>query len=466
MRSPGYFLASVTRTRIGLAGAVLTTVTAIVFIALVGAELIGFHLGPYAGILAFIVVPALFVFGLLLIPVGMGLDRWRRKKAGEAGPPVIDLGSTGTRRKIRVFILLTLVNLLILMIAAFKGVHVMESNAFCGQACHSVMRPEFTAFQRSTHSRLDCVDCHVGEGVGSFVKAKLAGSWQMVSVALDLYPRPIPTPLHGMRKSSETCENCHQAGKYAGDRLKVISRFQEDEANTELKTVMTMKIGGTANGKSHGIHWHADPANVVRYRSDPTRETIYEIEKVKDGEVVERWSGPGNETPEAKLATEWRTMECTDCHNRPAHIYVPAEEELDRALAGGQLDRKLPFIRREGLKVLKQPYKSQEEARAWILRDLTAFYTKSFPGTSAQAVAAAAKTLADIHDANVFPEMKITWGTYKNQLGHVTDTGCLRCHNGDHKAKGGQVIFSDCDSCHAVVADGEADPEILKTLRP
>ena len=38
------------------------------------------------------------------------------------------------------------------------------------------------------------------------MKSKLDGAWQLVAVTLDLYPRPIPTPLHDLRPARETCE--------------------------------------------------------------------------------------------------------------------------------------------------------------------------------------------------------------------------------------------------------------------
>jgi len=461
MRVPKLF-AQITRTRLSLAGAVITTVSALTFIALFLLELLGLHGGPYVGILGFIVIPTLFVIGLLLIPLGLWLDRRRRRKQGTAGPAVIDLSSPTTARNIRIFLVATVINIVILMVAAFKGVEAMGTNDFCGKTCHSVMAPEFTAYQRSPHARVNCVQCHIGSGASWFVKSKLSGSWQLVSVAANLYPRPIPAPVHNLRPARETCEQCHWPEKFVGDRLKVISRFQEDETNTELKTVMMLKVGGKRAADSHGIHWHVDPEHEVRYRSDPTREIIYEVEEHENGKLVKRFRGPEADKPEAQKVTEWRTMDCVDCHNRPAHHFRPAEDELDRALAEGRLDRTLPFIRREGLKALTQSYPSHEAARAGIAKALADFYKTQPP----EKVAAASQLLGDVYAINVHPQMKITWNTYKNQLGHVTDMGCLRCHNGDHKAEDGATIGSDCDSCHAILADGEKDPEILKTLQP
>jgi len=60
-----------------LAGAVIATVGAVAFLTLLAADLLGLFSNPYAGLVIFIAVPALFVFGMLLIPLG-GRRAWRR----------------------------------------------------------------------------------------------------------------------------------------------------------------------------------------------------------------------------------------------------------------------------------------------------------------------------------------------------------------------------------------------------
>jgi uncharacterized membrane protein len=464
MRGLRQFIGHITRTRTGVVGSVLTTVSALLFIALVVTELVGIAGGPYFGIVAFFMLPALFVIGLLLIAVGMWLDRHRKSDVVLSE----EERAAALVRKLRVFVIATLANLVIIGLAAFKGVELMETTGFCGQTCHRVMHPEFTSYQRSPHARVRCVDCHIGAGADWFVKSKLSGSWQVISVALNLYPKPIPTPVSSLRPARETCEQCHWPTKFIGERLKVISHFKEDEANTELKTVMLVKVGGIRSAESRGIHWHVDPRHAVRYRSDAKREKMYEVQQFDDGKMTHSWRGPDADKPDAQSATTWRTMDCVDCHNRPAHTFRPAEDEIDQSMAEGRLDRTVPFLRREALKALKQEYASTAAASAGIQEALTGFYAKSYPAVAKEKVAAAATELARLYSANVFPDMKITWGTYPNQLGHVTDMGCLRCHNGDHKATDGKSkdIRSDCDTCHTLLADSEQDPEILKTLLP
>jgi hypothetical protein len=469
------FIAHITRNPLGMAGAVLTTVSAVFFLTLFVLDLVGFHGGPYIGILAFLVIPGLFVFGLVLIPLGQWRERVRRRRAPAAGDvadrlPVWDLNVDRVRRNFMVFLLLSAINLVILVAASYKGFEVMESTQFCGAACHSVMDPEFTTYKRSPHARVKCVECHIGEGADWFVKSKLSGSWQVVSVAFDLYPRPIAAPVHNLRPARETCEQCHWPNKFVGDRFKVNTHFSEDEANTETKTVLVVKVGGRQAGLSNGIHWHVDPDHVVRYRADEKRQTIYEVEmEAKDG-TKQRWKGPAAASPEAAKVTEWRTMDCVDCHNRPTHVYRDPGHELDAALLDRRIDPALPFVRREGLKALQTDYPSHEAARAGIAKAIAEFYAQAYPPLAVEkkaAISAAGAALGDIWCWNVFPAMKITWGTYVNHLGHPDmsgEVGCFRCHDEQHQTADGKTISQDCTTCHSLLAQEEKDPAILRTL--
>lgn len=463
------FVSVVTRHWISMLGSVIALGVAVLIIMLFGIEMAGFKGGAYLGILTYLILPMVFLLGLVLIPVGV--LRKRRLDADavahhEKAPvlPVIDLNNQRTRNVLLASVGVGVLSVVLIGSATYKGVAVMESVAFCGTVCHTVMQPEYTAFQRSPHSRLRCADCHIGSGADWFVKSKLSGSWQMVAVTLNLYPTPIPSPVHNLRPARETCEECHWPTKHVGDKLKVRTLFADDEANTMTKTVMVMKVGGLQGGASSGIHWHVDRGVKIRFLSDPDRQKIYDVEMTKgDGKQV-------TFKTEAKPAgpTEWREMDCVDCHNRPSHTYKLPAVEIDDAIADGRIDAKLPFIKREGMRVVQAQYASEEEARAGIAKEVQAFYKDKYAEVAvgkAAEIAAAGKALGDIYGWNVFPKMKVTWGTYPNNLGHGEGSpGCWRCHDNKHVTDTGEKIGKSCKTCHLVLAEDEAEPEILKQL--
>jgi hypothetical protein len=470
------FIVTVTSNPVSLAGSALTTVAAFLFLLLLLIQVVSEQGGtPYMGILTFLILPVFFVLGLALIPVGLWRTRIRRREAMAEDDPaaeltVLDFNRPQVRRTALVFLAATGVNALILGVGTYKGVEVMDSTQFCGAACHTVMNPEYTTYRRSPHARVKCVECHIGAGANWFVKSKLSGSWQLVSVTFDLYPRPIPVPVHNLRPARETCEQCHWPNKFVGDLFKVNTHFSEDEANTETKTVLVVKVGGRRAERSHGIHWHVDPDHVLRYRSDEKRETIYEVEMLAKDGPTRRWTGPAASSPEGARATEWRTMDCVDCHNRPTHVYHAAADELDAALLDRRIDPTLPFVRREGLKALQAEYPSHEAARAGIAKVIAAFYEQSYPQVAAErkdAATAAAVALGDIWCWNVFPTMNIKWGTYESHIGHPDmsmSIGCFRCHDEEHKSADGQAISQDCSTCHSLLAQDEKDPAVLRTI--
>ena len=464
--------AKVSRNPISLAGVVITTISAIIFLTLFAIELVGFSGGPYVGIMAFLIVPAFFIGGLLLIPFGIWRARRKAQRAAEKGEepepdtfPVIDLNIVRVRKTMLAIAALTVINVVIVATATYKGVEIMGSTKFCGTACHSVMAPEYTTYQRSPHARVKCVECHIGSGASWFVKSKLSGSWQLVSVLFKLYERPIPTPVHNLRPARETCEQCHWPTKFVGDRLKVLTKFDEDEKNTEKKTALLLHIGGTMGTTSRGIHWHVDRGVRVSYVADEKRETIGDVElTLPDGthRIYKASTAP------TKPAKGMRTMDCIDCHNRPSHIYRLPEDEVDAALLDGRIDRTLPFIRREAVKALRATYSTREEAQEKIHQSLQGFYSASYADlvkTKAQALSAAVMGVQGIYNSNVWPSMNIAWGAYPSYLGHTVATGCFRCHDDEHKTADGRKISQDCTLCHSVLAQDEADPKILKDLQ-
>jgi len=76
----------------------------------------------------------------------------------------------------------------------------------------------------------------------------------------------------------------------------------------------------------------------------------------------------------------------------------------------------------------------------------------------------ASQELIAIYTRNVFPDMKVGWGTYPNNIGHEDFPGCFRCHDETHEASDGRTITQSCDACHKLLAQEENDPKILSDL--
>jgi hypothetical protein len=463
-----HFLAAITGNIISLIGTLMMVVSLLFIVALLVMQAMGFEGGAYLGILTFVVLPMMFLAGTGIVPLGIWLQKRRDAKAAAQGRPighlpVIDLNRESTRGVLLGFIALSVPVIALAAGLTYKAVHYMDSTEFCGTACHKVMQPEYTAFQRSPHVRVGCAGCHIGPGAQWFVKAKISGSWQLIAVALDLYPRPIPTPVHSLRPANGTCEQCHWPTKFVGERLKVRTHFADDEQNTEQKTALMVKVGGQQDGTSHGIHWHVDPNHMVRYLADETREKIFEVELTDKVEGSRKLFKTDEAAP---AGLEWRSMDCVDCHNRPSHTYRTPQYEVDLAMSEGRIDRTLPYIKREGVRILtEKEYPSHEAARAGIAASVKAFYEQNYPDLAGSpAVEQAGKALGDAYTWNNFPQMKVVWNTYPNHIGHQDSPGCFRCHDNKHKTDTGEKIGKKCGTCHEVIAEEESDSKILQEL--
>ena len=453
---------------ISLAGGAITTAAGVTMIAYWIMELIGQpNANPYLGIIFFLILPIVFVLGLSLIPIGIVVRRRALQRAGQIPRefPKVDLNDRMFRHGIDIVLVATIVNLLVVSIASYRGAAYMDSPQFCGQSCH-VMKPEYTAYKIAPHSHVACVDCHIGPGAQSYFAAKVDGTKQVFEVTLHDYPTPIPSPVRNLRPAREICEACHTPAKFVGEKLLVKSSFADDEQNSETQTVLVLHLGGL-DGLSHLTGIHGVHLGHIEYiATDPTRTTI---------PWVQRRNPDGSETVYAASSLkgaappqgERRVMDCIDCHNRAAHPFVTAEEAINQAMSDGPISPTLPWIHKEGLTLLKASYSSQEEARSKIPAELKAFYSARYPdlmATKANMVNSAANGLVTIYSQNVFPSMKVTWGTHPNHIGHMTYPGCFRCHDGDHTAKDGTTIPQDCATCHNLLAVDESKPKVLADL--
>jgi hypothetical protein len=443
---------AIPRHPLALAGVLIATVAGAVFCALVIASIAGLFENPYAGLVIFIAIPALFVLGLLLIPAGVWLERRRlqRDPGASSDYPVLDFRKQQVRRTAIVVTALTAVNLVILLLAGYGSLHWMESPSFCGQVCHTPMHPQFAAWQAGPHNRIACVSCHIGEGPSGFVHAKLNGVRQMVEVATNSYPRPIPPGAHMPEGAqARTCSNCHSpSSRHVGDQVRVVREYADDEANSETKTILQMYLGpGSPSG--HNIHWHADPSVRIEYVStDAANETIPLVRVTNAAGQVKEYVTDGTK-PEDIAAGTRKVMGCIDCHNTVGHPITPTPEQaVDRAIAAGFIDRQIPNARRESVRLVSADYPSQDEGAAAIERELRNIFKPSAGKVDQQSVERSVAAVRDLYRNNVFPSMKVKFGSYPTNRGHSTSTGCFRCHDGSHTAKDGAIISDDCEYCH------------------
>ena len=443
---------------IGLALAVVALAN-ILFLFLI--DLTSSHPSPYVGVLAYMVFPGFLILGLLLVPLGIWLRRKKVVGPEEKGFPLLDLNNPAQRSNVAFFLSFVVIFVLMSAVGSYRGYEYTDSVEFCGQLCHTVMHPEFVAHQNSPHARVRCVDCHVGAGAGWYVRSKLSGARQVFKTALNTFPRPIETPVANLRPAPETCEQCHWPKKFWGAQLKVIDHYGSDEKNTLRELRLLIKTGGgdPRAGVASGIHWHMNIGNKITYWSDAKRQNISYV-RLEDmnGKVTEYAAQGADATPAGLAKLQSKRMDCVDCHNRPTHIYMPPDRSIDQSLTAHRIDLSLPFAKAQSVEVLAADYKSTPEALQAIATKIPAFYKEKYPDvyhSKQPEIKAMVAELQRVFQNSIFPEMKVSWKTHPDNVGHFYFQGCFRCHDGNHVSKDGRVISKDCNSCHTLLSQSE-----------
>ena len=428
---------------------------------------------PYFGIVTYVLLPGALIFGLLVVIVGMIRERRRRRldPDSELSPyPKIDFNDSRQRRIAAVMLISTFLFVSMSAFGSYQAYHYTESVEFCGKACHSVMSPEFTAFQVSPHAKTRCVDCHVGSGAQWYARSKLAGTRQLIALMTGSFSRPIPTPVHNLRPADQTCGHCHWSEKFHGAKLKTFNHYAYDEQNTHRQIRMLISVGGgnPNTGPVSGIHWHMNTANEIDFIStDEQRQAIPWI-RVKDrqGNVTEYYDRNRPLAADQIESASKRRMDCVDCHNRPTHIYVPPDAAVDQSFAAGRLDPSLPYLKRESLATLTRQYNTTPEAVSNIASHLDQFYKTNYSdvySSKNSSIKSAITEIQRIFQTYTFPEMKTDWQTHPNNIGHFYFNGCFRCHDGEHVSKTGKIVRNDCNLCHTVLSDSAAPRPTVNT---
>lgn len=449
---------------ISIIGAAIASVSFATIAFLTAVDIFQASAPAYIGIVSYVMLPVPLVIGLLLIPYGAWRERRRRQKGLPASRMAfsLDLNNPHQRSAVTLFSTATIILLLFTAYGSYRTFEWTESVKFCGETCHSVMAPEYTAYQHSPHARVKCVDCHVGSGAGWYVKSKLSGAYQVYAVTMNNFPRPIPTPIANLRPAQETCEQCHWPSHFAGEKKYVNTYFKSDSANTRWTIALLMKTGGGNADRTptSGIHWHMNIANEITYVATDTQHQVIpwvKIRKKATGEEVEYLSTEATQSAGDLKKLAVNRMDCIDCHNRPSHVYRPPVRIVDHSLAAGRISMELPNVRTASIAALVQEYSTNEAAMDSIPLLMQRYYDEQYPAVAQQKkelIRQASEELKSQFSQNFFPAMRANWKSYPNNLGHMTDLGCFRCHDGRHVSTSGKVISKDCNSCHTILYQG------------
>jgi hypothetical protein len=447
------------RNTVSYIGALLVLLSgSLILIAMLADISIG-HASPYIGIFTYLIFPSMAAFGLMLVLYGMRREAKRRLREGTANAlpyPRLDLNDPLQRRRFSIVVVGGSLLGTLMVWGGYNGFLFTESVTFCGQVCHSVMKPEHTAYLTSPHARVSCVDCHVGSGATWYVRSKLSGARQLFATAFRTYERPIATPVKGLRPARETCEQCHWPQKFFGAKLLQLPHFRYDENNTAEQITLILKTGGggTVGGQNAGIHWHMIVANKITFAaSDAKLQDIPWVQvKRADGSTADYIATDSKLSTSELSQLPKRAMDCMDCHNRPTHAFPSPDGAVDQAMLSGAIGPSLPWIKKVAVEALIQEYPNQQEAHSAIDRLVRAFYSEKYPTLSdsrSADIKNAISALHAIYDRSVFPEMKVNFRTYPNNIGHRNWPGCFRCHDDKHQSTDGKVLSMACNLCHS-----------------
>jgi nitrate/TMAO reductase-like tetraheme cytochrome c subunit len=453
---------SVFRNWISLSGFVVVIGSIFSFLLLLLLDAMAHFSNPYIGILTYLVAPVFCVIGLGMVATGAFFRRRQIIKYAGPFPPLrIDLTRPRDRKIFAMFLAGGVIFLLISAIGSYQSYHYTESVQFCGQACHGVMKPELVTYLHSPHARVACAECHIGKGAAWYVRSKLSGSYQVYATMANKYPRPIPTPVKNLRPAQETCEQCHWPKKFVGNLERTYNYFLGDETNTPFTVRLLMKVGGgdPTHGPVGGIHWHMNVGNKIEYiATDEARQKIPWVRMTDSQGVVTEFRSP--RFTNAVDAASIRRMDCMDCHNRPAHRYQSPNTAVNLAMELGRIDRSLPYIKTNALYVLTRTYTNETQA----LESIATTLADRYHGEAR--VRPAIDAVQQIYTNNFFAEMKASWQTYPDNIGHKEWPGCFRCHDGEHESIDGRTTINakDCNACHTILTQGQG--EELKQLSP
>jgi nitrate/TMAO reductase-like tetraheme cytochrome c subunit len=435
----------------------------------------------------------------VLMLTGVVLGGWRQARVAAAEGGVagvhIEVGSARQLLGIGAFAIIAIGSVTVLGGTTYRAIEFTESTAFCG-TCHAVMQPEVDAHLTSPHAEVECTKCHIayqtgplGPNTAAYIQSKIGGVRQMVSVLTSSYDTPVRAPASKIPSTNTTCEGCHAPNKDYGTVIRQFTTYGADEHNTRSTRALAFPVGG-GNSDGASIHWHAT-AKVWYRPTDDSRSTIAWVGVEKEDGQLEEWVNPN--VP-LSLASDKQLMSCIDCHNRVGHRIPSPDELVDEALDAGRIDRTLPYVKRESLKLLgangegdnPDQLAANFKQSNWFDR-LAGFYNMNYPEIAVSkhdAISNAIDELKTISTQILYPKMKADWVTYPNNLSHPLpeglklaagedSPGCFRCHgtlvqSTTRELLPGTMGGTSCLACHGAgepsnMQIGASDPTKTQT---
>ncbi|MBI2853982.1 MAG: NapC/NirT family cytochrome c [Chloroflexi bacterium] len=335
----------------------------------------------------------------------------------------------------------------VMLLAGNQAVQMVDSTLFCTQVCHSVHYTEAVTIKQSGHPDITCAGCHVGSGTRNLIKSKIKGLSEILPTIKGDYVRPIPTLLQNQLPSAETCQTCHSPNEYAGDMPVIKAAFAADKHNTRSIDTLVLKLNGGRPETSSGIHWHST-ANIWYMAFGNRPEDIAWVASEDPSGEITQYVDPNliGRLDVGQIQSGKRMMDCVDCHNRVAHPVRSTEELVDRAMAEGIINVKLPFIKLVAVNALNAQNVTVKSAEQRI-DQIKDFYRTNYPdifrseGKSIDHAIASLKdiailtTLPNGTNPSTYPDNNVHNRTaadgtvdFASLARQGLGQGCFRCH--------------------------------------
>jgi hypothetical protein len=365
-----------------------------------------------------------------------------------------------TVRNVLLGLLLAVPLVLLLGSAGIATWEYTNSDAFCSNACHAVHPEESFSHARSKHAQVACVECHIGRMSVFPAMVEKSGHVTHAWAILAGYERPLTAP--SLPAASVSCEGCHTATTHTANTVHVKKRYAPDQKNTESKLTLIVRAVGRTFGREppRDVNWHASGA--VRFiADDPQKLDVRWVEATRrDGETVV-YQNVREPLSEADIeSADQKVMDCIDCHNRAGHYFRDPEILIDEAIARGDLDSDLPYLKARALQLVDTEFDTEEEIREAV-RAAWADYGQDFPEQVAgesgmpqkiqDAIQQQEDFLVDlIANSQFLGAEDVSWRSFPDNKGHKYSPGCFRCHNGELQTSDGRPIPVNCTNCHSI----------------